>query len=145
MTVPKAGLAEIGDRIRRRAAGEWDALRDVWADEVLVWHCYDDIEERFTGLSRSSGGSAELEAFSQALEDFTRDSRIHVSPHTGTVVETSLWSGRLRTGELMRNATCVVYTVQEGRIVRMDIYDDSNRSRRFAELLVHHLIATRTP
>jgi ketosteroid isomerase-like protein len=140
-----ASLDEVADRIRRRSAGEWDALRDTWADEVVVWHCYDDVEERYTGLSRSSGGSAELEAFGQALDDFSRDSRIHVSPDTDSVVETSAWSGRTHTGTSMRNATCVVYTVSDGRIVRMDIYDDSNRSRRFAELLVHHLIATRTP
>jgi ketosteroid isomerase-like protein len=145
MPQSQTSLAEVADRIRRRAVGDWDALRDVWADEVVVWHCYDDVEERFTGLSRSSGGSAELEAFSEALEGFTRDSRIHVSPETETVVETSIWSGRLRSGTPMRSATCVVYTVRDGRIVRMDIYDDSNRSRRFAELLVHHLIAARAP
>ena len=135
----------MADRIRRRAAGDWDALRELWADEVVVWHCYDDVEERYTGLSRSSSGSAELDAFSQAMDDFARNSRVHVSAETSAVIETSVWSGRLRTGTPMRNATCVVYTVEDGRIVRMDVYDDSNRSRRFAELLVHHLIATNAP
>lgn len=132
-------LSDIADRIRRRAAGEWDALREVWAGEVVVWHCYDDVEERFTGLARSSGGKAELEAFTDAVDGFARTSVVHISPDSSTVIETSVWSGSYQ-GRTVRNATCVVYTVANGVVVRMDIYDDSNRSRRFAELLVHHLI-----
>lgn len=137
-------LEAIAERVARRAQGDWDALREYWADEVTVWHCYDDAEEQIIGLSRSSGASAELNALGRVLDDFARTSTVHVSDKTGTIVETSVWTGRTKAGVNMRNCTCILYTVTDGRISRMDVYDDSNQSRRFAELLVHGLIAQGT-
>lgn len=134
-------LETLADRITRRAAGEWDALRDDWADVVVIWHCYDNAEERVTGLARSEGASAELATLSRVLDDFARTSTVHVSETTNTIVETSVWTGRTKTGRDMINSTCVVYSVVDGRIARMDVYDDSNQSRRWAEVLVHGLIA----
>lgn len=134
-------LETLADRVVRRAEGDWEALREYWADEVVVWHCYDNAEQRFKGHARSSEAGAELTALSRVLDDFARTSTVHVSESTNTIIETSVWTGRTKAGLDMRNSTCVLYSVVDGRITRMDVYDDSNQSRRFAELLVHGLIA----
>jgi hypothetical protein len=45
-------LEALADRVRRRASGDWDALRADWAQEVVVWHVYDDSNKsrRFAEL-----------------------------------------------------------------------------------------------
>lgn len=134
-------LEELAALMRRRAQGEWDALGGRWADTVVVWHCYDDKEVSFPGNLRGDDTGAELATLERALTDFSRRSTFHVSESTSTIVETSRWSGVTRGAQRVENATCVVYSIDGGRISRLDIYDDSNRSRVFAELLVYHLIA----
>jgi ketosteroid isomerase-like protein len=133
-------LEELADLMRRRAGGQWDALGGRWADTVVVWHCYDNKEVAFPGNLRGDDTGAELTGFERALKDFSRRSSFHVSESTNAIVETSRWSGVTHDGQRVENATCIVYSIDGGRISRLDIYDDSNRSRVFAELLVHHLI-----
>lgn len=131
---------EVVDRLRRRSAGEWDALDGAMADDVVVWHAYDDAEVHLPGGARSSVAGAEMRAFVDAMPDFRRDSVFHPCQETGTITEVTRWTGTTLGGAALTNATCIVYSVAEGRIQRIEIFDDSARSRSFAELLVHVLI-----
>jgi ketosteroid isomerase-like protein len=133
-------LNDIAERLRRRAPGEWEALDGVWADQTVFWHAYDEEEIHLTGGRRGDVSRMEHAAFSRALRDFRRESTFHVSSSTGTIVETSVFSGTTPNGMRVTNPVCFVYTVMDGRIVRLDTYDDASKSRKMAEILVHSLL-----
>ena len=122
-------IEEIVARLRRRADGETDALDGVWADETLSWRSYSLAEQAMTSDQRNDLSRRELEAFTRAMPDFTRTSRFHVAAATETVVEQTTWAGTARDGPV-HVELCLIYTVNDGRITRVDMYSDSAQFER---------------
>lgn len=133
-------LEQIVERLRLRAEGQWQALDGLWADETVFWHAYDGQEIRLSGGSRAEVSKAEHEAFERALVDFSRKSIYHVSPSTDCIIEVAEFSGTTHNGELVTNPVCLIYTVEQGKIARLDIFDDASKSRKMAEILAHSLL-----
>ena len=127
-------VEEIAELLRRKAAGEWEALEDVWADEVVTWHNFDGIARHATRSQKAAGSRRELEAFEQAMPDFCRSSTVHLAPASNLIFELSRWTGTFR-GSVVAVPVCHVYSVEKGRIARVDIYADSVQRSLLAEVL----------
>jgi ketosteroid isomerase-like protein len=141
VTAPDPALDRLTEALRRRAAGDGSALDGLMASDVVVWHCYDQLEIRSTGADRSRTAREEHDAFRRALPDFARTSTFHACASTSTIVEQAMFTGTPHGGTPLSSAACLVYTVRDGLIARIDIYDDAARSRQFAEVLAHSLLA----
>jgi ketosteroid isomerase-like protein len=137
-------LADLVNRLRRRSSGEWAALDGAWAEETIFWHAYDEEEIRLPAGSRADVSRREHEAFARALRGFRRDSTYHLSPSTDTIVEVARFSGTTGAGTQVSNSVCLVYSVEDGKIARLDIYDDAGKSRKMAEILAHSLMGDAT-
>jgi ketosteroid isomerase-like protein len=116
----------------------------LWADETVYWFAHDEEEIRIAGGTRSEISRREHEAFHRALRDFRRDGVYHVSESTSAIVEAATFSGTTHNGKAVRNPTCIVYTIEDGKIARLDIYSDPTKSLKMAEILVHSLLGDET-
>lgn len=137
-------VGEIADAIEQRANGDFAAADNVWADEVVVWRNGSQSEFRVAGKQRNERARAELEVLQTAMPDFHTESVVHVDESASVIVEFSTWSGHtIRVpgsavaGEFHRFVQCFVYTIEAGRIVRIDVYDDAATGRRWNELMTH--------
>ena len=152
MTTTSVGLEDLADRVRRRAEGDLDALDGCWAEEIIVWHSFDDREQRIAGDLRQAHSVAKLKAFHAAMPNFQRSVDVHVTDRTSSVIEITTWTGRVATTDVV-GATGVeigyksvtIYTVRDGRVTRLDIFDDPAASRSTAEITAYgHLVRTST-
>lgn len=135
-------LSEIADRLRVRATGVLDAVDDCLAEDLVVWHAFDDREQRIRGPLRAAHSRAKLAAFHRAMPGFTRTITVLECPATSTVVELAGWTGTMRdvpaipggAGVSVDFKSVTIYTVREGMISRIDVFDDPASSRAMAEL-----------
>ena len=125
-------LDEIADKLRRKAAGEWDALDDCWAERVAVWRCYHPHDSVRGREAQASSSREKHEILQETMPDFKRESTFHVSPATDSVIEESLWTGTAADGTAQRLFNCTVYSIRNGEIERMQIYYDEAKSKIFA-------------
>ena len=128
-------IHEIADRMRRRSAGEFDALDGVWADDetVSTVNYMPDDAMRCAGREREARGRAEAETFA-GLRGVTSESIFHVSEATSTIIETTRLVGDLG-GKQMVIPSCIVYTVEDGRLRQLDFYGDSAQGAALVEAL----------
>lgn len=135
-------LSEIADKLRVRASGVLDAIDDCLAEELVVWHSFDNREQRIRGSLRAAHSRAKLAAFHRAMPGFTRTITVVECPATRTVIELAGWTGTMRdvpaipggTGVSVDFKSVTIYTVAEDMITRIDIFDDPASSRAMAEL-----------
>ena len=138
-------LIEIADSLRVRATGVLDAADAYWAEDMEIWHSFDDRLQHIKGAVRAAHSRAKLAAFHGAMPSFERVITMYTSPSTNAIIEITTWTGRMDNAPGVINADGVaisfksvtIYTVREARIVRMDILDDPASSRALAELTAY--------
>ena len=97
---------------------------DVYADEIISWHNYDEVEIKLTRDQLAAGAKMEHGALNAVLSDFGyRDRRAF--PSEDAVIITHVMVGRLADGTDIRIHACSVNHLENGRIARMDVYMDS--------------------
>ncbi|MCU1656031.1 MAG: hypothetical protein JWO57_687 [Pseudonocardiales bacterium] len=150
MTTSDMTLREIADSLKLRATGVLDAADSYWADEMEIWHSFDDRLQKIRGEVRAAHSRAKLAAFHKAMPSFERIVTMYLSPSTNAIVELTTWTGRMEyapgvinaDGVTIGNKSVTIYTVDNGKIVRMDIFDDPSTSRASAELTAYGGMST---
>lgn len=127
-------IDEIVDRLGRRASGDAAALDPVWAPESVSWRSYNGQETTMTAEQRSALARSEIESFIKAMPDFRRESALHPSPSTDSIIEFSTWSGT-RDNVSVRVELCLAYRVAGGQIQRVDMYADSGQLKILGDVL----------
>ena len=143
-------LSDIVAALGRRALDEWDDA--IWADQVVYWRNGSGLEMSIKGTERNERMRRELATLRQAIPDFRIDSIYHVDDTAGVIVEMTTWSGTTREipgsavdGDLYRYTACYIFHVVDGRIVRIEAYDDAATARQWNELMTHtRLLAAAT-
>jgi hypothetical protein len=139
-------LEEIADKLERRAAGDLNAAEDIWAEEMVIWHSFDDREQRIPGDLRGAHSRAKLEGMHNAMPDFKRTVTYYLSASTSVVIELTRWSGTIENvpdpagtrSVSIDHKSVTIYNVDlNGRVWRMDILDDPASSRATAELTAY--------
>lgn len=137
-------VRSIGEKLRRRGSGELDAADDVWSDELVVWRNGSHFELTVAGGQRNERLKAEFDVLRRAMPDFATESVIHVDESAGVIVEIATWAGHtIRIpgsaieGELHRLTQCFIYHVTDGKISRVETFDDAAAGRRWNELMTH--------
>jgi ketosteroid isomerase-like protein len=146
-------LTEIADTLRVRATGVLDAADAYWAEDMEIWHSFDDRLQHIKGSVRAAHSRAKLAAFHGAMPSFERVITTYTSPSTNAIIEVTTWTGRMEHAPGVINADGVtisfksvtIYTVRDGRIIRMDIIDDPAASRALAELTAYGGMARPAP
>ena len=128
-------IHDVADRLRRRAAGEWDTLEGVWADgDTVSWHNHNQEETHCTGAQRELRQRAELESFARSIPGLTREATYHVCEETDTIFGLETWQGRFQ-GREHHVPVVTVYTLRDGRLYRVDEYSDSAQVQPLIEAL----------
>jgi ketosteroid isomerase-like protein len=147
---PPNRLSEIADKLRSRATGVLDAVDDCLAGELVVWHSFDDREQSIRGSLRAAHSRAKLAAFHRAMPGFERTITVLECPATSTVVELTSWTGAMEdvpaipgsAGVSVDFKSVTIYTVVDGVISRIDVFDDPASSRAMAELTAYGGMST---
>lgn len=102
------------------SAGRVDAVRDIYAPNAVIWHNTDGIEQSVDD---------NLRILHWVVRHITNlryeDVRRHVT-ETG-FVQQHILRGTAPNGALLAIPACLVCTVHEGRITRLDEYLDSGQ------------------
>jgi hypothetical protein len=135
---PPNRLSEIADKLRSRATGVLDAVDDCLAGELV------------RGSLRAAHSRAKLAAFHRAMPGFERTITVLECPATSTVVELTSWTGAMEdvpaipgsAGVSVDFKSVTIYTVVDGVISRIDVFDDPASSRAMAELTAYGGMST---
>ena len=133
-TGKRFSFEEILIRLEQRANGMPEALDDVWAADTLGWRSYDGAETHSSAQRRSEMARAEVTQFRKVMPDFQRQSSFFPSESTATIFERSTWTGTAGDTAVCIEL-CLVYLVNAGRIVRVDMYADAAQFARLHEVL----------
>src|SRR5688572_11575919 len=118
-----AGAVEIA----RRLGEGYDPTKpaeDMYADSFVIWHNYDGVAVTLDRDQLAAGAAMEHGALGSVLEGFGYVERT-VRAGDDVVVLTHVMVGTLRDGTQVRVPACHVSTIEDGRIVRTDVYLDS--------------------
>ena len=108
---------------------------EIWADEIVSWHNYDEREVRLTRDDLSRGAAREHAVLRQVLAGFAyKDRRVYAADDA--VVMTHVMVGELPDGTKVRLPACHVYALEGGRIARMDVYMDSGFNDAIGDALL---------
>ena len=138
-------LREIAQKLQDRADGNLEAAEDIWADEMVIWHSFDDREQHIAGALRGAHSRAKLQAMHSSMPAFRRIVTYYVSSRTNAIIEMTTWTGTMEKGPeaagnqgaTIGNKSVTIYTVKDGLVNRMDILDDPAASRATAELTAY--------
>ena len=97
---------------------------EVYADELVSWHNYDEKEITLTREQLAAGAKMEHGALGGILTGFGYEDR-KAYPSDNAVIVTHVLVGTLADGTTVRIPACQVHTLTDGRISRMDVYMDS--------------------
>ena len=99
-------------------AGNIDGVRDCYADNVVIWHNNDGIEQ-----TRDEN----LRTLSWVIHNVSdrRYEEIRRQETPTGFVQQHVLRGTTRSGKLLELPACIVCTVVAGKITRMDEYLDS--------------------
>jgi len=100
------------------ATGDIDALRSIYAPDAVVWHNTDRVEQPLEQNLRV------LRWVHTHVRDFRYEQQRCQSTETG-FIEQHVTRGRAPDGSELAIAACVVATVVDMRIVRIEEYLDS--------------------
>lgn len=124
MTHPNIALL---DRILIAAeAGDATDLADIYAPDGVIWHNHDLKEQTVAQNARV------LEAMGRWVADRKYTDRRVFAYDGGAVQQHVLRGTRISTGEEVALHACVVITVEDGKITRLDEYFDSAEAAQFA-------------
>lgn len=115
------------DRIMTAAeAGDASDLADIYTPDAVIWHNHDDreqtVEQNARMLTRLGTWVTGLHYTDRRVTAF----------ETGAVQQHVLRGTRASTGEEIALHACVVITVTDGRISRLDEYLDSAQAAKLA-------------
>jgi ketosteroid isomerase-like protein len=100
------------------AAGDLDAVRSIYAPDAVIWHNNDDAEQTVEeNLRVLRWATSRIAGF--RYEDVRRSATA-----TGFMEQHTL-RGQAPNGDELRVPACIVCTVRDGRITRLDEYLDS--------------------
>lgn len=100
------------------AAGDLDAVRSIYAPDAVIWHNNDQAEQSVEANLRV------LRWATSRIAGFRYDEvRRAVTPEG--FMEQHVLCGTAPNGEELRVPACIVCTVRDGRITRLDEYLDS--------------------
>jgi ketosteroid isomerase-like protein len=143
------GIQEIVAALEGRQRDEWKGTDEIWADHLTLWRNGTDLELSVNGAERNERMRLELRTLRRAIPDFTIASTFHVDEAESMIVEVTTWSGHTREvpgsaveGEFYRYTACYLHSVANGRIVRVDAYDDAATARQWNELMTHTRLLT---
>ena len=97
---------------------------EIYADELVSWHNYDEKEIKLTREQLAVGAKGEHGALGSVLTGFGYEDR-RAYPSEDAVIVTHVMVGTLADGTKIRIPACQVHTLTDGRISRMDVYMDS--------------------
>jgi ketosteroid isomerase-like protein len=105
--------------------GDVEALKTFYAPDAKIWHNTD-------GLEQSPDDNVQtLKGFVARIRDRRyRDRRVHVFPG-GFAHQHTLTGTKTKDGKEVSLAACIVCTVENGRITRLDEYFDSAHVAQF--------------
>lgn len=100
-------------------AGDLDAIANLYSDDVVVWHNFDQLDRtRDQALSSAAWVAAEI-------DDFTVDDR-WVAPVEGGYVQQCVFRGRMRsTDQVLEMPSMLRVRVSDGKVTRIEEYADS--------------------
>ena len=104
---------------------------EVYADEIISWHNYDEKEIKLTREMLAAGAKMEHGALGNVLSGFGYEDRKAYAADD-TVIVTHVLVGTLADGTKVRIPACQVCALTEGRISRMDVYMDSAQTQALA-------------
>lgn len=116
MTRPTAQLAN--DLFAAIERGDVDAVADCYADDVVVWHNTDGIE------STKAQNLAVLTGFVARVPTRRYENRRLIETSDG-FVQQHLLVGVHANGKRVELPACIVCSVKDGKITRLDEYLDS--------------------
>ena len=98
--------------------GDIDAVRDCYADEVVVWHNNDGVEQ-----TRDQN----LRTLAWVIKNVSgrRYEEIRRQPTPTGFVQQHVLRGTAPNGKTLELPACIVFTVVDGKITRFDEYLDS--------------------
>jgi len=122
------------DEIERLARGFFDAIesgdfgkiRDTYASDAVIWHNFDGKE------STRQENLATLDGFIKAVPT-RRYTQRRLDVFDGGFVQRHRLLGKLANGKEVGLDACVVCTVRNGRITRLDEYFDSAALAKWRE------------
>jgi ketosteroid isomerase-like protein len=115
---PSQHLDVAGRFFAAIAAGDFEAIRSIYADDAVIWH-NDDSKEQDPGQN--------LRVLRWVVRN-VRDLRYEEIRRQETAdgfVQQHVLRGIAPNGEQLEIAACIVCTVADGRITRLDEYLDS--------------------
>ena len=118
MTTADSALEVAQRLIASIEAGDVDAARGCFADNIVVWHNNDGIEQTHDESLRT------LTWVIHNVSDRRYEEIRRQETATGFVQQHVL-RGTTRSGKVLELPACIVCTVEEGKITRMDEYLDS--------------------
>jgi ketosteroid isomerase-like protein len=105
---------------------------EIYADELVIWHNYDEVEIKLTREQLGEGAKLEHSALGGVLSGFGYEDR-RVYAGDGVVTMTHVMVGTLANGTGVRIPACSVNHVEDGRIRRSDVYMDFGQAKALAE------------
>jgi uncharacterized protein len=106
-------------------SGDIDAVRACYARNAVIWHNTDGVEQS------SEQNLAVLNWIAKNIKDF-RYEEVRFQPTPGGFVEQHLTNGTAPSGKAFSISACIVCTVVDGRITRLDEYLDSAQAANIA-------------
>ena len=96
-----------------------DAIADLYADDIVVWHNFDQLgRTREQALSSAAWVAAEIEGFTVGDR--------WVAAVEGGYVQQCVFRGRMRsTGEVLEMPSMLRVHVRDGQVIRIEEYADS--------------------
>ena len=99
-------------------AGNIDDVRSMYAPDAVIWHAHTNAEQAVEDNLRT------LDAIAKHVKGFGYDDKRCVATETG-FIEQHITRGIAPNGMAFSIPSCIVCTVVEGRITRLDEYFDS--------------------
>ncbi|HUO89681.1 MAG TPA: nuclear transport factor 2 family protein [Rhizomicrobium sp.] len=98
--------------------GDLETVQRIYAPDAVVWHNFDDIAQPVAENLRTLAQVVKL------LPERRYEQR-RINVFDGGFVEQHVLNGRLASGRAVSLAACLVCTVRDGRITRLDEYLDA--------------------
>ncbi len=99
-------------------AGDIESVRSMYAPDAVIWHAHTNAEQSVDENLRT------LAAVAKYVKDFGYDDRRCIATDTG-FVEQHITRGIAPNGTPFSIPACIVCTIVDGRITRLDEYFDS--------------------
>ena len=106
--------------------GNVEAIENIYAPGVAVWHNTDEIE------TSKGDNLAVLKRMVKYISDRRYEQR-RLEAFPGGFVQQHVLTGKRRDGVSVRLPACIVCAVSDGKITRLDEYFDSAAAATFAK------------